>query len=355
MEKFIYFDEAGYTGADLLNREQPYFCLASACYTDDELNKIKSDIGHVTTNAELHFKKLHKSEKGRNLLKKIFTHPLVDKKHVVLGFADKRYCIYAQIVDKLIESYMFDMGYNLYESKQSLLMTNCLYSFAVLHTNQQLVLAFEEAFVNMMRNPETAMIQIFYTKVRELLLDPNTCNGLKDLLSLISCTISNISDAIMRENPFYMDNTLTIFVGLLQIWYKRENCIFDIKFDESKPIAQQQKLIEKLRDMDIPQTEVGYDERKHVYPLPMGNLELVKSEDYFGIQIADAIASAIIFILNNKNKKMEPFQCELQNLPLFQTTDVTLTPSSLEFLTKETDASKDIDPVNFLCSHLNGK
>ena len=33
----LYFDEAGYTGPDLTNKEQPYFALASIRMTDDEV------------------------------------------------------------------------------------------------------------------------------------------------------------------------------------------------------------------------------------------------------------------------------------------------------------------------------
>lgn len=42
----IYFDEAGYTGSDLTNSEQPYFALASIRMTDDEVIRMKKDIGY---------------------------------------------------------------------------------------------------------------------------------------------------------------------------------------------------------------------------------------------------------------------------------------------------------------------
>ena len=33
----LYFDESGYTGADLVNSKQPYFSLASIRITDEEI------------------------------------------------------------------------------------------------------------------------------------------------------------------------------------------------------------------------------------------------------------------------------------------------------------------------------
>ena len=52
----LYFDESGYTGADLVNSKQPYFSLASIRITDEEIAQIKKDIGYCEWGKELHFK-----------------------------------------------------------------------------------------------------------------------------------------------------------------------------------------------------------------------------------------------------------------------------------------------------------
>ena len=58
MNTIYYFDEAGFTGSDLSNVDQPYFCLGSAKFTDDEILHIKNDLS-VKDDEELHFKKLY--------------------------------------------------------------------------------------------------------------------------------------------------------------------------------------------------------------------------------------------------------------------------------------------------------
>lgn len=78
MTKIYYFDEAGYTGADLTNAEQPYFFLASVRFTNDEIERIKADLCIDETN-EIHFKRLYKSADGRKKIMSILTHALVDK------------------------------------------------------------------------------------------------------------------------------------------------------------------------------------------------------------------------------------------------------------------------------------
>ena len=73
----IYFDEAGYTGSDLTNSEQPYFALASIRMTDDEIIRMKNDIGYYEWGKELHFIKMYKNFQGRAMLDKIFNHPYI--------------------------------------------------------------------------------------------------------------------------------------------------------------------------------------------------------------------------------------------------------------------------------------
>lgn len=106
----LYFDEAGYTGPDLTNKEQPYFALASIRMTDDEVACMKKDIGYCEWGKELHFKSMYTNPHGRVMLDKIFNHPLMDDNHVLPSFAYKRYCIYANIVNILVETMYYNQG-----------------------------------------------------------------------------------------------------------------------------------------------------------------------------------------------------------------------------------------------------
>ena len=71
MNTIYYFDEAGFTGSDLSNVDQPYFCLGSAKFTDDEILHIKNDLS-VKDDEELHFKKLYKSSNGQKRILALF-------------------------------------------------------------------------------------------------------------------------------------------------------------------------------------------------------------------------------------------------------------------------------------------
>lgn len=149
----LYFDESGYTGPDLTNVSQPYFALASVKMTNDEIACLKKDIGYYEWGKELHFKSMYTNPQGRAILDKIFNHPLMDANHVLPSFADKRYCIYANIVNILVETMYYNKGINLYEGAKNLILANGLYYFAIRHPNKDLVAEFEKNFVTMVRTP----------------------------------------------------------------------------------------------------------------------------------------------------------------------------------------------------------
>lgn len=55
----LYFDEAGYTGADLTNKKQQFFTLASTNLLEDEIREIKEGIDYEKWGKELHFKSMY--------------------------------------------------------------------------------------------------------------------------------------------------------------------------------------------------------------------------------------------------------------------------------------------------------
>lgn len=98
----------------------------------------------------------------------------MDKKHIKIGIALKRYCVYAQIVDVLIETMANILGENIYANRTSLVMANLLYKFAAYHPNQKMVEDFEKTFVTMIRNQDSQSIRDFYKKTFDLQNSPDT-------------------------------------------------------------------------------------------------------------------------------------------------------------------------------------
>lgn len=347
----IYFDESGYTGPDLTNREQPYFTLASIRMTYDEIACIKNDIGYNVWRKELHFKKMYTSPQGRAMLDKIFNHPLMDEEHILLSYAHKRYCIYAHIVNMLVETMYYNNGVNLYEGARNLILANGLYYFALLHSNKDLVIEFENNFVTMVREPSIESVANFYRTTDKLRFDTYTKEEFFEMLSEIPPTIQYIRDALVNEK-FYIDLTIPLFSVSIQEWHKRSGEKEDVLFDSSEPFYANKNFMESLRDMAVPETVVGYGKGKHVYPLPVGNMEIAKSHEEFGIQLADVYASALNFALTPRDDKFAKYQEQIKQLPIFQNIKLNITPSTTDFIAERMKEYAKIDPLDFICEHI---
>ena len=163
-------------------------------------------------------------------------------------------------------------------------------------------------------------------------------------------TIEYIKEAL-SNNKFYIDLTIPLFSISIQEWYKTTGAKEDVLFDSSEPFYANKAFLEGFRDMNVPETEVGYGKQKHVYPLPVGKMRIVKSYEKFGIQLADVYASALNFVLTPRTDKYKQYQDKLRTLPVFQDIKLNLKPSSLEFIEERAKETADIDPLEFLCNH----
>lgn len=346
----LYFDESGYTGPDLTNTRQPYFTLASIRLSDDESARIQEDIEYDKWGREFHFSSMYSNYQGRKYLDRVLNHPLMDSGHVLLSFALKRYCIYAQIVNTLIETLYHHKGINLYENAMNLVMANGLYYCALFHPNKELIAEFESNFIKMVRDPSVHTIASFYRTTDKLRYDENTEEMFYDILAEIPPTIIIIKEALSVQK-FYVDLTIPLFSSSIQEWYKRTGIKDSVLFDSSEPFYASKDFLESLRDMDVPETEVGYGNRTHVYPLPVGNMEIAKSHKVFGIQLADIYASALNFVLTPRDDKYQEYQKVLEERPIFQSIPINVAPSTNEFIRERMKESAENDPVEFLCKH----
>ena len=174
---------------------------------------------------------------------------------------------------------------------------------------------FENNFVGMVRKPSIESVANFYRTTDKLRYDVDTREGFFDMLSEILPTIQYVL------------------------------------FDSSEPFFANIEFMESLRDMEVPETVVGYGKGKHVYPLPVGNMEIAKSHEEFGIQLADVFASALCFALTPRNDKFVKYQDKIKSLPIFQNIKLNIAPSTNDFIEARMKETAEIDPLDFLCEH----
>lgn len=347
----IYIDEAGNTGSNILNCSQPYFVLSAVHFNDLELFQLQKDIMY---DRELHFVEMKKSIKGRDAIKFTLQHSLINEEHISIEFIDKQFCIYAQIVDMTIEPvFYFIYNDDLYKKRCNIILANCLYVFCKKHPNQDIVKAFLYSFEDMMRNQTEESINKFYLNVE--ILSSISSESLTNILQHISLSRTILEHVLIEDNKYCLDTTVSSLLRMVDHWFKKFGTKMNVVTDHSKQIKAGLNMIEQLSKISSKQQLVGYDTRKHIFPLPINSISMVDSNSNFGVQLADLIASSFSFVWSDTTSKYKIFQNELKLLPFFKLKAYSIQPETTEYLSQEVDYSNDSSPIDYIIQNLQDK
>ncbi|MDN3584914.1 DUF3800 domain-containing protein [Mucilaginibacter flavus] len=314
----IYFDEAGNSGGNLLDKNQPTFVLASHNFTADETAKLLAPIKAISNADELHFKNLKKFQKFRNAIVEIFNHELIKSDRIYHYFAHKQFMVAIQLVDQLIEPVLYGEGIDIYQYGSNLATANMLHILGTVawKTEYDKVC---ELFVKWVRSRSHHDCVEFYESV--IGLQQSTQPEFKDILTPIILSTQHLGTITSNFDKYTLDATLSCFVDHCNFWAKIYGKPFDITFDNSKQIDYWRDMIDFLTH-SLPTAEVGYGSRKHKYPLLVNSLKIAASHDSESIQLADLFASSLNYIYTNWAKEKEDdFSKRLQATELFKLTN----------------------------------
>ena len=323
--QIIAFDESGNTGQNLLDENQPYFALGSVNYNEDQLDEIFKIFD--SSAVELHFKSLKKYQKSKKQIIELCNHDLLSFKNVKYYIVNKKIALIGHIVDRFIEPVLYEIGKNIYKDRSNLVLTNLLYVFSQQAWNKDLVKKFLFSFQNFIRQPSIKSISEFYSSNSNLIKSIDDDNQ-KNLLKIIDSSKLLMDIIIDSIEPYTIDLTFPTFNVLTHKWYEELNSTFEIIHDNSKAIEFWKSVIEILADpQKMDEKEVGYGNEKMTYPLKFTKLELVNSEDYRLVQIADLLTSSLCFGLKNQFQKNEiEFVKQLWQSKLFNIEHVSMRP-----------------------------
>lgn len=322
----IYFDEAGNTGADLLNKDQNIFVLCSNNYAKEETEEF---IKLFKNKTELHFVKLKNSEAGRKSIINFLNHPLISEDRIIVYAADKEFVVIAQIVSQLIETFYHKNGVDLHRDNNNIVITQLIYFLSKTSWNKSSFQQLLYHFINMFRIRDQESIRLFYKNADEFFNKLDTED--KEIFFPIIGSKIYITEILSYADKFTLDVTLSCFLALCNFWYDKTNQKFDVIVDNSKQLEHYLDFINTLQNLDIPEQKVGYGTRTITFPLQINEIKLTNSEEEINIQLSDIVASSLAFISNNKNVKFKKFSEQIRNSKVFKLNNTMfLGPSTYE-------------------------
>ena len=286
----IAFDESGNTGQDLINPTQPIFSLASVHLSDSETEEAIKILA-ACEGKEIKFSSLIRSAAGRQRVLSFLQSPYAKIDKAKTYVIHKRYMVVGKIVDLLIEPLAHRDGLNLYQQGCNIAMTNLYYTCLPTVCGEDEFTDFLGKFVEMIRKKDECSIMKFYDSCARMYHCAKVPGFKKDLAVMFK-SIEVIGEVLRASDVTQLDPSVTSFVQHCDAWGSCLNCDFDVVYDESKPIRQQQTLLSILMAKDEQQVQVGYDYRKMILPLKATGIKFGDSRKVKQLQIADVIAGA---------------------------------------------------------------
>jgi hypothetical protein len=303
-------DEAGNTGAALLDPDQTVFTLASTDFTKTEAASILAQVAGAAP--EPKFSTLRKSGSGRHRLIQFLRDEALTPDRVKVNVFHKEYMVVCKMVDLLTEAKARRAGLDLYNQGQNIALANLIYFVGPHACGKSGLRSILDAFVGMIRNPEESTILRFQKVLRDQ-IGLSRHQGFEPLLGLLELDDTALRFELSDVNYLELDPAIPAFVEHCYAWGRSHGCEFDIIHDQSKPIASERSKFEALMDKTIPQMTVGYDRRTIEFPLRASSLSFGDSKQLPQLQVADLIAGGMMaFAMAMATGKKDPFSVELE-------------------------------------------
>lgn len=317
--KLVAFDESGNTGPDLFNEDQPVFVLTSTDLTIPEAQKLL-DLVHTQQASEAKFTGLRKSVAGRKRILRFLDEAKCCQERIVTTFYHKPYMVVTKVVDILVENMACRDGIDLYKNGVNIATANLHYYCMPVFCGKERSRQFLDAFVAMIRQQDQPSIDRFFFTAWQLYsssIDKKYAASLGPILA----SESIIQDILEDNVAATLDPAIPSFFLHCAHWGDSSGEHFDALHDKSRTLFQEREVFELAMSKDIPHAVIGYDRRKHGFPLKVNSFSFADSKKDLRLQVADLIAGSSGYWANGRatEKTEDSFCQDLDNIgmPLF--------------------------------------
>ncbi|MCB1470624.1 MAG: DUF3800 domain-containing protein [Rhizobiaceae bacterium] len=286
-------DESGYTGFDLLNRDQRFQGAAAIGISDQDAARLIKEHFPKLQAQELKYRELSRRPANHQRLLSLQRDLLANHKCVTY-VCDKRFLLVLMLVDYAVEPFYYERGVNFYEDGQNYSMASLL---AVAGPTllgkaafETLLAAFQRAVKEKTPEVLNALVSAARaTKWRELpeALGPLAQHAAPECLSAIA------SPGVST------DAALVVLQSLISRMEVVANGPYRVEHDQSKNLLTYHDLLQRFIDYDR-QIEFRQSEIASIkFPLKLVEVKQVDSKISPAVQLADVVIGAAIEATNN--------------------------------------------------------
>jgi hypothetical protein len=295
----VAFDEAGHTGENLLDSNQPVYVLASVALELDDAAALTSADG----SAELHFAAAVRSDAGRRRVLDVLGSSLLTPDTVRLAWVDKSFMITAKVVSLILEPYLAARGVFIENDTRAYELATILHKTLPVADSEAFVVL-QRSFVEVVRGDRSASARL--RRAIKALQDAAGTSQLAEVLATLGIAAAEFTlpDAELPApttdpghnacdgDPFTpeLHPGFPCLTSLLHAWADRLGP-FGVIHDEHVEAAEWGPWLARIHAEARPGI-VRAPFGSLAYPVPVTSFAFARSHDDPRIQVADVVAGA---------------------------------------------------------------
>lgn len=283
----FYIDEAGYTGYDLLNKQQQ-FQGAAALQIDENMAKLLVE-EHFPNNKAVELKHRSLSRRKNNW------EPLLNVQQTILRdftsvtyVCDKQYLLTLMFLNSCVEPFFHDLGIDFHENGQHYGLASLLHytapSFWGAKNFKEILYLFQRA----QRTKSDVAVQALIEKAKSLLGRELSENLMPLAMEHESCIKE------LKHPKTSTDAALVVLFALVSQIEKYVTRPYEVVHDTSENLNRYNQLLSKLCAEDshtsFKQTEIT----SLNFPLKLSGVSQRDSRNSYGVQLADLLVGGMI-------------------------------------------------------------
>ena len=308
--QIIFFDESGFTGNNLLSRDQPAFVYASVAINADKASYIVSEMtNRFRLQGELKGRNLIGYERGQEAISWLIAQC---QGSACIAVSNKKYALAGKFYEYIFEPVLARNNSLFYALEFHLFIANLLYG--LFQANDKHAEEIMVEFETLMRTGDASRLdQLLMPLDRGIKLsDP-----LGKILTFALCHRRQIIEEIESLSKieglgnWILELTTTSLFWLLSFWGERFGEL-QVYCDKSKPIRVNRQLFDvMIGRKDRIYMKLGRSKEVSLTYNLSNPVVLADSKDFSGLQIADVLASAVAYAFKDTENELSKFWLNL--------------------------------------------
>jgi len=300
----VYFDEAGFTGNNLLDSEQPFFVYAGVAMDASLASEI-----HATAmsefsigSEELKGANLVRNGRGRRAISWILAQAA---EHSHFMVANKEYALAGKFFEHIFEPVLAEHSSLFYSVSFHKFIATLLHVCS--RARDPVAIEILAGFSEMMRSMDSRHLDRILSHLESDAFDAD--NPLWNILAFAACHRKRIEDdlkTVSDSGPvatWPLELSMTALNWILASWGEKYEDL-DVYCDRSKPIEAAREFFQVfIGREDKAYVRLGSQPSPSVIYNLAGPLNMVDSKASHGVQIADVMSSSLLYALRNPDKE----------------------------------------------------